>query len=186
MKIYKSKNIWILIIGILVFLVAYRVDNTINLFFKNINNEFLDFILGIATNFGFLVFVALLVPSMIFYKKNKRIVYLLWLSFIISILFAFIAKLIFLRQRPNELVYPFLNIINYSFPSMHSTVVFSLLPILMKHMPKQRYFWLIFTIFVAFSRVYFGLHFLSDVVFGALVGYLIGNFLLDYEYKVWR
>ena len=213
-----NKNM-ILVIGTLLFLISYKFDSQINSFFKNIKLPIFDAVLSVVTNFGVVIFIALIIPSIILYTrenqrfyvrenfskfsahkikkfvvprnfkkisrgKNKKIVYLLWLTFILSFILAFIIKLIVLRQRPTEaFTYPLTNIINYSFPSMHSMVVFSLLPLLIKYMPKQKSFWIIFAFLVGFSRIYFGFHFFSDVVFGALTGYLLGNFLLKMHEK---
>ena len=185
----KINNILILIIGILLFVVSYNFDQQASLFFKSAKFAFLDLILGVITNFGIVVVAMLLTPSLIFYKKNKKIIYLLWLTFIVSVIVAFIIKLIVLRQRPVEaFTYPFTNILNYSFPSMHAMAVFSLLPLLVKYLPKQKYFWIGFALLTVFSRIYFGFHFLSDVVFGALAGYFIGDYLLKlYEKKkIWK
>jgi undecaprenyl-diphosphatase len=44
-------------------------------------------------------------------------------------------------------------------------------------------FWLGFAILVAFSRVYFGVHYLSDVIAGAFIGYLIGYLAMNLEEK---
>ncbi len=185
----KINDIIILIIGILLFLVSYKYDQQINLFFEGIKFPIFDAIFSIITNFGVVVLVMLVVPSFIFYKKNKKLIYLLFLTFIASFILAFIIKLIFLRQRPMEaFTYPFLNIINYSFPSMHAMVIFSLLPILIKYSPKQKFFWVSFGLLATFGRIYFGFHFLSDVVFGALFGYFVGDWLLElYEKgKLWK
>ncbi|MBI2649789.1 phosphatase PAP2 family protein [Candidatus Woesearchaeota archaeon] len=181
----KANNILALIIGILLFLVSYSFDQQVSLFFKDAKFAFLDDILGVATNFGVVMVIMLLLPSIIFCKKNRKIIYLLWLAFLVSVIAAFIIKLIVLRQRPIEaLTYPFTSMINYSFPSMHAMVAFSLLPLLMKYLPKQKTFWVAFAFLVAFSRIYFGFHFLSDVVFGAFAGYFIGGYLLKlYEKK---
>lgn len=175
----------ILIIGIVLFFIAYNFDQQVNLFFKDVKFTLLDTILSIITNFWIVVMVVLIIPSIILYKKNKKVVYLLWLAFFASFILAFAAKLIFLRQRPIEaFTYPFINIINYSFPSMHAMVIFALLPILIKYLSKQKHFWVGFVFLVVFSRIYFGFHFLSDVVFGALFGYFIGSYLLElYENK---
>ncbi|MBI2658906.1 phosphatase PAP2 family protein [Candidatus Woesearchaeota archaeon] len=181
----KADNILILIIGILLFIVSYNFDQQANLFFEGGKFAFLDFVLGIATNFGIVIAVMLFIPTIILYKKNKKIIYLLWLAFIISVIAAFVIKLIVLRQRPIEaLTYPFTGILNYSFPSMHAMAVFSLLPLLARYLPKQRHFWIVFGLLAVFSRIYFGFHFLSDIVFGAFAGYFIGDYLLKlYEKK---
>jgi len=165
---------------ILLVFTSYTVDEQINELFKNFRFVFADFILSIITNSGIVFVVMLIIPSIILYKKNIKLVYLLYLTFISSIILSLIIKLIVLRQRPVEAVtYPFVNILNYSFPSMHTMTSFSLVPILKKFIVKQKYFWIIFAFLVGFSRIYFGFHFISDVVFGAVLGYFLGNFLLQ-------
>ena len=161
-------------------MLSYLLDEKINLFFKNASFPIMGIILGIATNFGVVALFMLAIPSIILYKKNKSAVFLIWLTFFISFILAFILKLIVLRQRPTEtFAYPFTDILNYSFPSMHSMIVFSLLPALNNHIKKQKYFWILFACLVSFSRIYFSFHFLSDVVFGAFAGYFTGCFLLE-------
>ena len=64
--------------------------------------------------------------------------------------------------------------------------VFSALPVLSKEFKKLKYAWLVFACLVAFSRVYFGLHYLSDVLGGAIIGYLIGwGIVIIEEEKGW-
>lgn len=177
----KINETFLIIIGILLFIVSYIFDHNIDIFFRKARLPFLDLIFSIVTNFGFVVVVALIIPSLIMYKKSKKFVYLIWITFIIAFALNFIIKLIFHRQRPIEnFSYPFVSILNYSFPSMHSFVVFALLPALIKFFPKQKYFWIAFGILIAFTRVYFSFHFLSDVVFGALAGYLVGKIILGF------
>ena len=185
----KINDTWILIIGVLLFLLSYMFDQQINLFFNAQKFAFLDLILSIVTDFGVVLIVMLLIPSIALYTKNRKLVYLLLSAFVVSFILAFVIKLIVLRQRPAEaFTYPLVNIINYSFPSMHSMVAFSLLPLVIKYLPKYKAFWAMFVFLVAFSRVYFGFHFMSDVVFGALSGYSIGDYLSElYEKKkLWK
>jgi membrane-associated phospholipid phosphatase len=62
-------------------------------------------------------------------------------------------------------------------------LAFCAVPILSKEFPKFKHIWIIFASLVAFSRVYFGLHFLSDVIVGGLIGYLVGLIILKFELK---
>ena len=183
------KSILILIVGTLLFLISYSIDGQVSLFFKSARLRILDITFSLITNFSVLVLIMLVIPSVIIYKKNKKLTYLLWLIFFVSFISSFIIKLVVLRQRPIEVfTYPFTNIINYSFPSMHSMVAFSLLPVLVNYFRKQKYFWIVFALSVAVSRIYFEFHYLSDVVFGALLGYFIGKhlFWLYEERKLFR
>ncbi|MBI2102038.1 phosphatase PAP2 family protein [Candidatus Woesearchaeota archaeon] len=189
-------RIWLLIIGTLLFVISYNLDNRVNLLFKSLKFQLLDAVFGLITNFNLVILAMAVIPSIIFYRNKKKPVYLLWLTFLVSVILAFVIKLIVLRQRPLEalayqikpLTYPLINILVYSFPSMHAMVAFSLLPVIIKYLPKQKFFWIIFAFLVAFSRVYFRLHFLSDVVFGGFLGYFIGIFLLEMHEKgkLWK
>ena len=181
----KFNKSLILIIGIMLTIVSYIFDEQVNLFFKNISFTFLNPVLSVISNFGILIAVMLVIPSLIFYKlKRKNLAYLLLLTFIVSFILAFVIKLIVLRSRPmGAFTFPFINITDYSFPSMHAMVAFSLLPVLIKYLPKQRIFLIIFAFLVGFSRIYFGIHFLSDVVFGAFAGYLIGDCIMKLHEK---
>lgn len=189
MKAIKINDNLILIIGIVLFLLSYKFDVQVNFFFKNAKFPIIDAVLGVITNFGVVILVMLIIPSIAIYKKNKKIVHALLIAFTSSIILAFVIKIIVLRQRPTEMfAYPFINIINYSFPSMHSMIAFSLLPCLVKYLPKQKFFWISFAFLVGLSRVYFRFHFLSDVIFGALVGYFAGTYVLKLheKKKIWK
>ena len=179
----RVNKLLLLSIGMLLFFISYGLDQKVSLTFSSNQSKILSLVFGIITNFGVVLVVLLLIPLILLYKK-KRLPYLMLITFLASFALTFIAKLIVLRQRPmHTLVYPLINIINYSFPSMHAAVAFSLLPALVKFLPKQKYFWIIFAVLASFSRIYFGFHFLSDVVFGALFGYFIGLFALEYYEK---
>jgi undecaprenyl-diphosphatase len=70
-----------------------------------------------------------------------------------------------------------------SFPSGHAMIVFSIVPFLMKNFPKQKYYFILLAVLVAFSRIYLNVHYLSDIVAGAFLGYLIGVIFSDLEDK---
>ena len=163
----KRNNIFILVIGILLLVVSYEYDLPISAFFKETHTLLFDIIFRVITNFFFVIAAMLLIPGFFLYKKNRKALIYSAAAFLASIIVAFVIKLIVLRQRPiQEFTFPFTQIIDYSFPSMHAMVAFALVPLLAYYFSKQKYFWIGFAVLVAFTRIYFGFHFLSDVVFG--------------------
>lgn len=61
-----------------------------------------------------------------------------------------------------------------AFPSGHSAASFSVAAVLAHYFPRYRWIWYGSAVFVAGSRVLKGSHYPSDVIVGALVGYLVG------------
>lgn len=146
---------------------------------------------GFASNILLMFFF---LTSLFLWDVNKRRWILpLWLSSFLSLGISVLLKIIFERPRPFQA--ELINALqiglyflkdnfmtwNFSFPSFQAVLVFSALPILNKNFKKFKYVWLIFACLVAFSRVYFGLHYLSDVLAGAIIGYLIGMLMVWFE-----
>lgn len=176
----KNLNlIYFIALALLLFYISAVFDETISSVFKNIKITPLDFVFGIITNFGIVVLSFLAIPALILYRKNRKDSFFLIIAFASAFLLSFAIKLIVLRQRPMEtLYYPLMGIINYSFPSMHSMAVFALLPLLIHFFPGRKHFWISAAFLVAFTRIYLNFHYLSDVVFGIIAGYIIGRFFL--------
>ena len=62
-------------------------------------------------------------------------------------------------------------------------MAFCAIPILSKEFPKFRYVWIVIASLIAISRIYFGLHFMSDAIIGGVIGYLLGILVLRLEQK---
>ena len=71
--------------------------------------------------------------------------------------------------------------LDFSFPSFDTALVFCAIPLVWKFFPRFRYAWISFSILVGLSRIYFGVHFLSDVLFGGAMGLIIGLLVIQIE-----
>ncbi len=186
----KKKDVWILLIVILFLVISFFFDKPLLGFIVLNGNVFLDIFFGWMSHFGSLFVIMLVVTSLFLWEEKKRDwIPVLWSSFIVSSILSVILKLMVGRLRPYGVVpFSFLGAVNYSFPSLHAAAAFSLLPVLNKKFPKLNWFWTLFAVFVAYGRVYLGLHYVSDVIAGALMGYLIGVFLayLQEKYSIFK
>ena len=68
----------------------------------------------------------------------------------------------------------------YSLPSLHAVFCFSLIPFLGRGFKSRAVRWGLAAalLFIAFSRVYLGLHYVTDLLIGALIGYGAAKFWL--------
>ena len=196
MKKKKVVNVGILI-ALSVFISLY-FDSEIVKGISLIRNSFLnDFFTGMAfVSSSIIIFFFL--TGLFLWKENKRKWILpLWFTLGLSVVVSFLLKVTVQRLRPFQLgivsILPVLEkgshlIWNFSFPSFHAMLAFCAIPILSKEFPKFRYIWIFFAGLIAFSRIYFGLHFLSDVIIGCLIGYLLGAVIVktERENKFWE
>ncbi|HLD36970.1 MAG TPA: phosphatase PAP2 family protein [Candidatus Nanoarchaeia archaeon] len=144
-------------------------------------NEFMRIISFLGDWYIILIIISII---FIFHKLKRRLVFASWLSILASGLIVYAIKFFFVRERP----FGALGIENLieaegsSFPSGHAAAAFSAVP-LIGRIKKLRHVWLAFSILVAFSRIYLGVHYLSDVAAGALIGYTLGAIFLAIEHK---
>jgi undecaprenyl-diphosphatase len=187
------KKKWIIIIGIILIAISFAFDTVIMKFIFGFRNNLLDeFFLGI-TFVSSEIIIFFFLTSLFLWKEHKRKWVLpLWITLFLSIIISFVLKILVHRQRPYQqnivTILPVLvktshQIWNYSFPSFQSMLAFCAVPILSKEFPKLKYIWISFAVLVASSRVYFGLHFMSDVISGGLIGLIIGWSVISFENK---
>lgn len=110
--------------------------------------------------------------------KNRKGIYELMIACAISLVSTeYLIKPLIHRVRP-EYVLSFSYLIDqtstFSFPSTHATVAFASSWILSHRHPRWKVLVYLLAFLIAFSRIYLGKHYPSDVVFGAMMGICIG------------
>ncbi len=163
-------------------------DRQINAWFGGLHSVFADKIFLAVTFLGEAIFVlilAVLVSAILWHWRKKWQMFALWVIVVGSGVCIQIAKLIFHRARPSGAL-----IVenSASFPSGHATIAIAfygfLTYLVFREIKKYRALTLAISIVIilaiGLSRLYLGVHYLSDV----LVGYLIGAVWLMIGIKI--
>lgn len=165
MKISKKQIVTISCIAVC-FILSLIFDKQIINAIQLIRNPFLDLmfsgILFIENWFIFYPLIILLTAAILAWK-NKQAILPFIISAGIAALITFLLKNIIARPRP-------LTLEPESFPSGHSTFAFTPLAFLSK-LKLISIIWLVFACLLSFTRLWFGLHYLSDLIAGAVIGY---------------
>jgi undecaprenyl-diphosphatase len=115
-------------------------------------------------------------------KAGGRLALLLLAGLTITYYIVYFLKISTARPRPFS-VFTDANIIaaekSFSFPSGHAAQSFMAATVLSGTFPKWRGVLLTAAALVAYSRIYLGAHFLTDVLGGAVIGMIVGYGLLN-------
>ncbi|MDF2820550.1 MAG: hypothetical protein K0R15_991 [Clostridiales bacterium] len=150
----------------------------LNFITENIRSEFLDNIIPTITKLGNAGFIWIVVAIMlIVYKKTRLGGYATALSLLLSVIMCnLLIKNLVARPRPFAGLDDIVLLINmpgeYSFPSGHATSSFAAAVSLLYINKKIGIPALIIAFTIAFSRIYLYVHYVSDVLFGAILGTL--------------
>ena len=166
-----------------------ELDKQAMVFFnKTIANPIFDFIMPIITNQNFLVFSGLILIGYLAYFGGKRgritiVVLIIAASFSDAICFQIIKPWVG-RIRPSHEFYEYINLLvskggKYSFPSNHAANSFVFATVLSYFYDKNRISLYILASTIAFSRVYVGVHYPLDIIFGSIIGYTISWIILS-------
>ena len=176
-KLYVYTAILILLV------ISFIFDRQISLFFTSYRNNVFNAIAIFIDYVAWYILFTLVIIIILLRKEYNKIMPLI-ISLGLYLILTNGLKIIFSRPRPfveleNELV----QTVNpyRSFPSGHAAAMFTLLPFL----SFIKITWITLSIIVMLSRVYLGVHYLSDVIFGMLLGLLI-NDLSYYFYGMFK
>ena len=158
-----------------------NIDNTVIHFFDNLHTPVASYILGFFTFLGDNGYIWIAMALiMLFFKSTRKI----GLTVGIALIFGLIVTNLFLkptiaRIRPYDL-FGFVPLIDkpsdFSFPSGHATASFEGAIGCFLWNKKLGIIAIIVAILISFSRIYFQVHYISDVVAGAIIGSVLATF----------
>ena len=140
-------------------------------------------IIKIVTNFGGTIILGLITILILILIKNKNIGLSVLINLCSVTVLNLVLKSILQRPRPNE--YRIINETGYSFPSGHSMISMAfygfIIYLIYKNIKNKYLKWIsiillsILILMIGFSRIYLGVHYVSDVLAGFLfsISYLI-------------
>jgi undecaprenyl-diphosphatase len=128
-------------------------------------------------------YLAYLILWLILFIKGGRIGKITAIAIIFAITFSdqfssHFIKDLFARVRPCNIL-PDVRLLisstdSFSFPSSHAVNNFTIAVLLLRIFPKYKWVLLISAFLIALSRPYTGVHYPSDIFFGALIGSAVG------------
>lgn len=142
-------------------------------------SAFLDKIVPIITSLGYngIIWIALAV-ILLFFRKTRPLALSIAISLSLGFIFGnLIIKNLVARIRPyeyrNEITLLVAKLKDYSFPSGHTLAAFEAATCVFIRYKKLGILALAFAAVIAFTRLYLYVHFLSDVLAGAILGVII-------------
>jgi len=179
--IFSSKQKWWFAGTILTLFIALFYDDAVLKFIGSLRVYPLDAFMLFMTDFGMLFCIIVL---FIYLLKTKKFhdLWLMALTGACALEASYLTKVIFQTPRPYAAAVvatiPLTQASGYSMPSLHTAFCFSLWPFLPRIFPDKKLQTLgkIIILTIALSRLYLGVHYLSDLIFGGIIGYSIASF----------
>lgn len=166
-------------LGIFFLVLSLFLDDYVVKFVSLLRNPFLDAAMrGFSSIFSRLIMFLLLTFLLFWDRAKRKWVIPWWVTYFASLAAVYIIKLAISRERPETITLIIAD--GFSFPSGHATAAFSSLPIVFRSFKKMKLYWLTYILLIAVSRIYLGVHYLSDVIGGALLGLFVGILLLKF------
>ncbi len=187
----KQNRILIAVVGLLLFIVSLIFDKKIVFLVTKIRNPFLDDLMVWVGHYATGLIILIVMTTLFMWSEKKRNwIPVLWISVLVSMLITYLLKIAVARNRPFLTLnfQPLSGATTKSFPSGHAASSFAAVPVLDREFRIFNWFWLSIACLIGFSRIYLGVHYLSDVIFGALLGYFIGELFvyLEENHKIFK
>lgn len=160
-------------------LFCYLYDGDILAFLKIFQNPVFDlFFFTFTALMTVYIGVPVILILAFWSEKNRRLFYDLLVAVAIDAAAVMALKAVIARPRPYSSM--LFDAEFYSFPSGHASRAFAVFGILNKHIKNLTCFFYGLASLVALSRLYFGVHYPTDVFVGALMGWLISKTVVKF------
>lgn len=158
----------------------FNLDVVIFLFInKTLANPVFDFIIFYADRLPYVVYALLIMFSII---KNRNLAVLLIASLVLTGLFVPMIKQSIGRERPQDVLNDARVLVEpgteKSFPSNHAVQAFLVATLVFSSYRRLGILLFLIAGIVSFGRIYLGVHYLSDIIGGSVVGILIAMLAL--------
>jgi len=163
-------------------------DRETFIYLNNLGIEKYDHFWSIATNISTWIPLYLLFAYLLFFKQPKKKAFLKVASLLLMVLFVILLTVFTkewvgrLRPSSDATLNTLIRIIKgsegFSFFSGHAAFSFSLTTLVVLFLKKEmKWIWVLYIwpVFLAFSRIYVGVHYPIDLITGALIGILSGH-----------
>lgn len=194
----------IVIISIIVFLLVLldiflsditSYDNwAYSIFVENFRSDTMTKIMQFITSFGSFIMIGIIIVLLSIFVKNKKVVFLLAFNTLIIVLINDFLKFVVHRPRPSG--YNLINESNYSFPSGHSmvsTFFYGFIIYMVYKYIKNKKLKIalisllsILIVLICISRIYLGVHYLSDTIAGFTLSLIYIQIFLMYNHEIER
>ena len=151
-------------------------------FFRNINLLYFFYFITLFAESTVVIILSIILSISLWVRRQRIYIFSLWLVLILGEGLAFWAKYVFQRERP-ALFMRTITENSFSFPSGHATAVvlfygFLLYLVIRNYSSLKTKItsfiaFLLLVVLVDFSRLYLGVHYLSDVIAGNLLGFSV-------------